>query len=268
MNKINKTAQKSNKTALLLLAGAIILTSFAPVTSSWASSDAEAKSSFTEEQKAELKDMFRQFINDNAELMMESVRKYQMDQEQKAAQTAQESLKEYLPFFANKDLPMIGNKDGDVTVVEFFDYNCGYCRKAFEDIIKLIKKDENIRVVFQDIPILSPTSQKMAEFSLAAHKQGKYFEMHKAFMEHRGSQSDEAFLKLAKDAGLDVEQLKKDAKSDEVKATINKIHQMAQTLGIRGTPGFVIGDQIYPGYIGKSGLEDAVKKARESSKSK
>jgi protein-disulfide isomerase len=260
-----KTAQKTTKTALLLMASASLLLTLAP-TSSLAQTGVE--SGFTEEQKAELQTLFRQFINDNPVLMMESVRNYQMDQEKKEAQTAQESLKEYLPIFASKDLPMMGNSDGDVTIVEFFDYNCGYCKKAFSDIMKLVEKDKNVRVVLQDLPILSPTSQKMAELSLAAQKQGKYFEMHKALMEYRGSQSDEAFLKLAEDIGLDVEQLKKDAASAEVQASIAEIRKISQALGVRGTPGFIIGNQIYPGYIGETALEDAIKQAREDAKAK
>ncbi len=263
MNKINKTAQKTTKTALLLMAGASMLMTLVPT-----AANADVKSSFTKEQKAELEVMFGQFINDNAALMMESVRQHQIDQEKKAKQTAQESLAEYLPLFANKDLPMMGNPDGDITIVEFFDYNCGYCKKAFSDLMKLVEEDKNVRVVLQDLPILSPSSQKMSELSLAAQKQGKYFELHKALMEYRGSQSDEAFLKLAGDIGLDVEQLKKDASSDEVRGGVTLIKQMAAALGVRGTPGFIIGDQIFPGYIGDGGLADAIKQARERAKAK
>jgi len=267
LNKINKTAQKTTKTVLLLMAGASMLMMLAPTATSHAA-QADAKSSFTKEQKAELESMFSQFINDNPVLLMESVRQYQMDLDKKAEQTAQESLVEYKAVFANKDLPMMGDPDGDVTVVEFFDYNCGYCKKAFSDILKLVEKDKNVRVVLQDLPILSPTSQKMSELSLAAQKQGKYFEMHKALMEYRGSQNDAAFMKLAEEVGLNIEQLKKDAAGAQVKAAIEEIKKMSQALGVRGTPGFIIGGQIYPGYIGESGLEEAIKQAREDAKAK
>jgi len=105
----------------------------------------------------------------------------------------------------------------------------------------------------------------MAEFALAAQKQGKYFEMHTALMDHRGAQSDEAFLKVAEEVGLDVDKLKVDAKSDDVAKEIAKSMEMAKDLGIRGTPGFVIGDKIYPGYIGVDGVKDAIKAARAAS---
>ena len=212
--------------------------------------------------------MFRRFVKDNPELIMKSIQEFHEKMEKKAKQTSQESLEDYQKIFMSNDLPMMGNPDGDVTIVEFFDYNCGYCKKAFSDIIKLVAEDKNIRIIFQDMPILSPSSQKMAELGLAAKKQGKYFEMHKALMEYRGSQNKEAFLKLAGELGLDIEKLKIDAESEEVKTAISEIRKMSQALGIRGTPGFVIGDNIYPGYIGKKGLLDAVKKAREADKAK
>ena len=244
---------------LILTTGAALIAS-APIAFA---AQADVKSSFTKEQKAELDVLLRQFVNDNPELIMESFRQFQEDQEEKAEQSAQESLERYKEGFADRNLPMVGNPDGDVTVVEFFDYNCRYCVKAFEDIMKFIEEDKNIRVVLLDMPILSQSSQIMATIGLAANKQGKYFEMHKALMEYSGSQSEEAFLTLAKDIGLDIEQLKKDMNSAEIKSMISKNRAMSHNLGIQGTPGFVVGDRIYPGYIGKNGLRKAVKEARE-----
>ena len=259
--------KKTHKTAFLLLAGASLLLTLSPLAAS-RTAQAETQSSFTAEQKTELETIFRQFVSDNPQLIMETVQRHVEDREQKAMMDAKESLKEYQKVFSNKNLPMVGNPDGDVTIVEFFDYNCGYCKKAFSDIMKLVDQDKNVRVVFQDLPILSPTSQKMAELSLAAHKQGKYFEFHKALMEYRGTQSDEAFLKVGEGVGLDTEQLKQDAKSGEVQKAISEIKEMSQVLGIRGTPGFIIGNEIYPGYIGPKGLSETVKKAREAAKAK
>lgn len=244
---------------LLLAAGIISTASILPAYTAQAET---ASSAFTVEQTAELDKMFRKFMTDNPETIMESVRLYQEQQEKRAQQTAQEKLADYQDEFAKKDAPMGGNPDGDVTLVEFFDYNCGYCKKAFSDIQKLIGEDSNLRVVFQEMPILSPTSTKMAALSLAAKKQGKYFEMHTALMDHRGNQSDATFLKLGEDLGLDTEQLKKDADSAEIKSEIDKAKKMAFELGIRGTPGFVIGDKIYPGYIGIDGLRKAIKEIR------
>ncbi len=219
---------------------------------------------FTSEQKQEVEALFKQFITDNPELILQSVKQYQEDQERKVMQSAQENLKEYQSYFAKKDLPMTGNPDGDVTIVEFFDFNCGYCKKAFEDVQTIIKDDKNVRIIFQDMPILSPSSAKMTNLALAAHKQGKYFEMHKALMDYRGSQNDAAFFKLAEELGLDMDQLKLDALGADVQASVTKSKDMAQALGIRGTPGFIIGNKVYPGYIGIEAMKKAVQEARES----
>ncbi len=223
---------------------------------------------FTAEQKQELETLFKQFLADNPEDILNSVNNYRIVKEKESQQSAQENLKQYESYYKRSDLPMAGNPDGDVTVVEYFDYNCGYCRKAFEDIVTLLNEDKNLRVIFQELPILSPSSQTMATLSMAAHKQGKYFEMHKALMDYRGTQNEAAYNKVAKEAGIDVEQMNKDAKSEEILSAIAKSSEMARNLGIRGTPGFVIGDKVYPGYIGLDGLRDAIKEARSASKSK
>lgn len=218
--------------------------------------------SFTPEQKKELEAMFNDYIMSNPKVIMDSVEKYRTDQEKRVQQDAEKNLEDYMPYFQRDDLPIAGNPEGDVTIVEYFDYNCGYCRKAFEDIQKIIDTDKNVRVVFQEMPILSPSSNGMAKLALAAHRQGKYFEFHTALMDYRGSQSEEAFLKVAAEVGLDVDQLKKDSESEAVLNEIRTSLDMARSLGIRGTPGFVIGDKVYPGYIGLDGLKNAVKNAR------
>lgn len=244
------------KTRFLALAGSLCVALLtAPM-------HANAEEVFTQEQKKEIEKLFKDYISDNPELILLSVRKYQEEQERKMMQSAQDNLKEYKEFFADKSLPMAGNPDGDVTVVEFFDFNCGWCKKAFDDVQKIIAEDSNARVVFMDLPILSPASEKMTKIALAAHKQGKYFEMHKALMDYRGSQNDAAFFKLAADLGLDMDKLKADMDSADVQAAIAKATAIAQALGIRGTPGFVVGDKVYPGYIGIEKLRNAVKQAR------
>ncbi len=221
---------------------------------------------FTDEQKAEIKGLFEEFLFEKPELILEAVDRYRADQEEQSKLSAQENLAKHASYFEGKDLPSMGNPDGDVTVVEFFDYNCGYCRKAFQDLVKLVEKDKNVRVVFQEMPILSPSSHQMAKVSLAAHAQGKYFEMHNALMDYRGSQSNESFYKVAEGLDLDIEKLKADTESAAMNASINKYLDRGRSLGIRGTPGFIIGDKIYPGYIGMKGLEDGVKKARDANK--
>lgn len=223
---------------------------------------------FTPEQVKELDVLFKKFLAENPEVILKSVDDFRASEEKKTQQSAQQNLAEYADYFTDASLPSAGNPDGDVTVVEYFDYNCGYCRKAYQDILTLIKEDTNLRVVFQEMPILSPSSKVMAGLAMAAHEQGKYFEMHKALMDYRGSQSDDAYNKLAEKIGLDVSKMQTDAKSVDIIASIDKSSDMARVLGIRGTPGFIVGDQIYPGYIGLDGLRNAIKEARSAQSAK
>ncbi len=248
----------SKKMKHLMLATGLILLPLAQTVPSHAES-------FTPEQKKELEVMMKDFIMNNPEVLLESVQQHQIREEERAQLSAQEKLVDYKDTFGKGGpLPEAGNPDGDVTVVEFFDYNCGYCKKAYQDIMKVIESDDKVRVVFIDMPILSPTSKLMAEISVAAHKQGKYFEVHQALMDYRGPQSADKYYELAEKAGVDIEQLKKDMKSAEVQTRINKNMQMAADLNIRGTPGFVIGGKLYPGYIGMQRLKDGIEDARSS----
>ena len=217
----------------------------------------------TDAQKEEIQAIVKDYIMSNPQVILDAVEQYRMEQEKMMEKNAQESLGSYKEYFAREDITIAGNPEGDVTIVEFFDYNCGYCRKAFEDVVKIIEADPNVRVVLQEMPILSPSSKTMAQIALAAHAQGKYFEMHTALMDHKGNQSNETFFKLAESIGLDIEQLKKDMESEKVLAAIGKSGDMARTLGIRGTPGFIIGDEIYPGYIGLDAMKKAVADARK-----
>lgn len=251
---------KNIKVAALMLGVACAGALFSP-----AMAKAQA---FTEEQKKELQTLIGDYIANNPQKILDAVNDHMRKQEEDSRASAVKNLEQYKEYFADKSLPMAGNPDGDVTVVEFFDYNCGYCKKAYQDIRALLEEDKNLRVVLQEMPILSASSATMAGVALAAHKQGKYFEMHMALMDYRGAQSEEAFLGLAKDIGLDVEKLKVDVSDPATRAAFEKASSVANSLGIRGTPGFIIGDKIFPGYIGLEGLRDAIKEARASKSAK
>lgn len=213
---------------------------------------------FSDAQKAEIETIVKDMIKANPEFVDTALRDYYKDQDESIKKNAEVKLQEYQDYFNKPDLPMAGNPDGDVTVVEYFDYNCGYCKKAFADVVKILEEDKNLRVVFQEMPILSPSSQTMAALALAAHQQGKYFEMHKVLMDYRGPQTIEAYVELAKKLGLDMAKLEADAKSTEIAESVKTSTEMAKNMGIRGTPGFVVGKKIYPGYIGLDGLKKAI----------
>ena len=220
---------------------------------------------FNDAQKAELEKMFNEYLMNNGELIIESVNKYQTQQVAAQQKEANEKAATLMAEFEKDDaLPMVGNKDGDITIVEFFDYNCGYCRKALAEVQKLLKADENVKVIFLDMPILGPQSQVAAQWSLAAAKQDKYFEYHKEIMNHNGPKDVNSLKKLAKKVGLDIKQLEKDKDSDDVKKTISANLEKAKSLNIQGTPGFVIENQVARGYITADQMEKMIAEIRNN----
>jgi protein-disulfide isomerase len=230
---------------------------------------AAAHAEMSAEQKLEIEGLVREYILQHGEILIESVNNYQAKQEAEANKESEKKAKDLVESFKKDDktLAMAGNPDGDVTVVEFFDFNCGYCKKAFEEVQSLLKDDKNVRIVFYDMPILGPNSLEMAKWALAAKKQGKYFDMHKALIQHQGDADEKTLKKLAKDAGLDAEQLAKDKDDPSIEAELKKHIETAQSLGIQGTPGFIIGDKIYRGYVPYSVMQDSIKEARKDKKS-
>lgn len=140
-----------------------------------------------------------------------------------------------------------GNPQGDVTIVEFSDYNCPYCKKAFTHLTNLIEKDKNVRIVLKEFPIFGERSEGAARVAIAAQKQGKYFDMHAALLKNRGANNEQTALALGEKLGLDVEKLRADANSDEVRKIIAETRALGNRLGIQGTPFYLVGDKIIPG---------------------
>lgn len=226
-----------------------------------------AKAEMTAEQKKEVEDLVKQYILEHGEVLIESVNKYQTRQEAEANKAAESKAAELLKSLKEeKNLALAGNPDGDVTVVEFFDYNCGYCKKAFTEIQSLVKDDKNVKVVLYDMPILGPSSHEISKWALASKKQNKYFEYHKALMSHNGEKTEEELKKIAKDAGLDADKLAKDKDDPAIEDEIKKHLAMAQELGIQGTPGFLINEKIFRGYIPYEQMQSSIKEIRAAKK--
>lgn len=219
---------------------------------------------FTDAQKTEIKKMFDEYLLNSGETILKSVNNYQADL---AEQDRVESSKKAEGFIdtlkGKKDLPMAGNPKGDITMVEFFDYNCGYCHKALEEIQKVIKANKDVKIIFMDMPILGPSSLEAAKWALASQVQGKYFEYHQALMSHAGEKNEDVFKKLAKDVGLDVTKLEKDKDNEDITKTLDDNIAQAQEIGIRGTPGFIIAGQLYPGYIPAEQMQQTIEEARK-----
>ena len=224
---------------------------------------AAQEASFSAAQKEELGTIIKEYLMDNPSVIMEAVESYRTQQEREAQKQAEERIAANIDALTSSDAPSVGNPEADVTVVEFFDYNCGYCKRALPDIQKVVDQDDNVRFVFQEMPILGDSSRKAAEWALAAHNQGKYFEYHVALMEHRGPKEDDQLEKLASDVGLDVEQMKKDIASGDIDKELQEALNMAREIGVSGTPAFIVGKTFIPGYIGEDGLKEAISQERE-----
>jgi protein-disulfide isomerase len=160
----------------------------------------------------------------------------------------------------------LGNPQGNVTFVEFFDYNCGYCKRAMGDMLTLLKDDPNLKIVLKEFPVLGPGSVEAAQVAVAVRMQDKtgkkYLEFHQKLLGGRGQADRAHALAVAKDIGMNMAQIDKDMQSPEVKATLEENFKLAEQLGLNGTPSYVIGDNVVVGAIGLQGLEEKINTAR------
>lgn len=236
--------------APLLLIGGVWFVQAGAQQESGASAPATTAGSaaFSADQKRAVEEIVRNYLVQHPEILFE----VQTALELKMAQQEMERTKSLVAEHAREiyrapNAPVAGNPDGDITVVEFFDYNCGYCKRGFSEILKLIEKDKNVRVVFKEFPILRDESEQAARVALAARMQGKYWEVHRDLISTKGLVNEAVGLKVAEKHGLDMAKLKADMASPEVKAELDRVKALAQTLQINGTPHFLVGDKAIGG---------------------
>ena len=235
-----KSCLKTAKAAALVIAGGLFL-------ASCGDSD-NGTGSISGDQKTAIEKIVHQYLVNNPQILIEMEQKFREDQAKKQAAAQQKAIVDNAEtIFRSKTSFVAGNPKGKVTVVEFFDYNCGFCQRAFRDIQRLLKSDKDVRFVFKEMPVLGPPSVDAARAAIAAKKQGKYFEMHRALFETPGPNTKEKALRVAKDLGLDVEKLKKDMQSKDVEKEIQEVLELANKLGIQGTPHFLIGRKVIQG---------------------
>ncbi len=209
--------------------------------------------------------IIRDYLRDNPDVVIDAIRTYQARQatiEQAQAAARLDGAREALE--RDPATPVAGNPDGDVTIVEFFDYRCGYCAKVLPAIQALIAADPGIRYVFKEYPILGPDSVIAARASLAVWRLApeRYMDFHRALLSTRGSLNEARILKLADSLGLDVPALKTTMAEGWVEAAIQANYQLGRSLNINGTPAFIVGDEVIPGAIGLEQLQELVKQAR------
>ena len=225
----------------ILIAICLVLTTMVP---SLARADLEATD------RATLNSIIEDFIRNNPEIVRDTLIALAAREEAERKQTGLAKVRD------DQGDPVMGNANGTITLYEFSDYNCGYCKRVFEPIQQLVRDNPDVRLVIKEFPILSQSSLVAAKAAIAAEMQGKFGDYHIAMMTYRGQITDAVVMRMAAQSGVDIEQLKSDMESPKTMAIIQRTRETAEALEIKGTPCLVVGDTVVPGAIG---LDELVK---------
>ena len=226
--------------------------------------EAQSADTFTKAEKAEISNLVRQYIKRNPEIILEALEDIQKREEiqKEKAQRTQLKLNEK---FIERDIddPILGNPDGKIVITEFFDYQCGYCKRMLKILLDISKNNNDVKIILKEYPILGPVSTLAAQVALAAKKQNKYAEIHAALMQLRGRLSEPAVFQIAKEVGLTTEQLREDMMDPKILKHLTRTRELGKQLMIRGTPAFIINDTISPGALTKYQLLELIADARQ-----
>ena len=221
------------------------------------SASAQAISS---KQRTEIEKIIKEYLLANPEILQEAYTELEKRRHLAAVQSNAKAL------FESSHQVVLGNPKGDVTMVEFFDYNCGFCKRAVADMLELLKTDPKLRIVLKEFPVLGEASVEAARVAVAVRMQDstgeKYLDFHRKMFDNRGANNKTQALAAAKAAGLDMSRLEKDLASDEVKATIDESYKLVDALGMSGTPTYVVGTEIVVGAVGLAALKEKINTAR------
>ena len=216
----------------------------------------QTKNSISHEiNKNQIDEIIREFIINNPNVLEKSILNYKESKAKKKFLSILNELKKV-------SNPKIHHKDKNLTIYEFFDYNCGYCKTMMNRLFETYERDKNFSIVFVELPILSQSSFDASIAALAAHNQNRYIEYHIELMKHQGNLNNSTLIMIAKKLNLDLKLFQDDLSNDRLRVTINKNRKIAQKLKLRGTPAFIIGNTIYPGALKKSDLMEAIKLER------
>jgi protein-disulfide isomerase len=228
---------------------------------------AASAQSFSDTQRGDIETIVRNYLIAHPEVLEEAMNELSKRQAAAEAEKHEASVATNAETIFNSPRGVVlGNKDGDVTFVEFFDYNCGYCKRAMADMLDLMKADPKLKVVLKEFPVLSEGSVEAAKVAVAVRMQDptgkKYLDFHQKLLGGRGPADKARAMAAAKDAGLDTARIEKDLASPEVRATIEENFKLAESMGMNGTPSYVIGKQVVVGAIGLDGLKEKIALAR------
>lgn len=228
-----------------------------------------AAAAFTDAQRAEIENIIKEYI---AEKHPEVLEQGLQTLQKRERDTAESKTKEQITgekdkIYNDSTSPISGNPKGNVTIVEFYDYQCGYCKMSEEAVERLVKEDKNIKFVYKEFPILGPVSAEASKAALASVKQNKFVAFHDAMMNKKDHLTSDMIYLIAKDVGLDVEKLKKDMNDSALNDTLNNNLKLGQDIGVHGTPMFIINDNVFPGALQYDQLKQAITDARSGKKS-
>ncbi|MCC0003746.1 MAG: DsbA family protein [Methylobacteriaceae bacterium] len=244
--------------ALALLAGA------------FAAAPAARAQQFNDAQRSEIGKIVHDYLINNPEVLREAFSELERRHKAEEAQqreTAIESVKKQI--FDSKYQVVVGNPDGKVTLVEFFDYNCGYCKKALSDLSRLAKENPDLRIVLRDFPVLGQGSVEAAQVAMAVAKQiqgDKFWTFHQKLLGGRGQAGKEQALAAARESGVDMARLEKDMKSPDIHAGYGEVMQIADKLALTGTPSWVVGKEVIVGAVGYAELNNKIANYRKCGK--
>ena len=228
---------------------------------------AASAQSFSDTQRTDIEKIVREYLIAHPEVLEEAMNELSKRQAAAEAEKHQASIAKNAEAIFNSPRGVtLGNRDGDVTMVEFFDYNCGYCKRAMVDMLDLMKADPKLKVVLKEFPVLSQGSVEAAQVGVAVRMQDpsgkKYLDFHQKLLGGRGAADKARAMAAAKDAGLDMTRLEKDLSGPEVRATLEENMKLAEAMGMNGTPSYVIGKQIVIGAVGLENLREKIGVAR------
>ncbi len=226
-----------------------------------------AAQEFSAPQKSEIERIIKEYLVSHPEVLQEAIA--ELDKRQAAAdvekaKAAVTSNAETL-FNSNRHV-VLGNPKGDVTMVEFFDYNCGFCKRAMADMLEMLKDDPKLRIILKEFPVLGPGSVEAAKVAVAVRMQDKsgkkYLDFHQKLLGGRGQADKARALAVAKEVGMDMKRIDTDMASDEVKVSLEESLKLAETLGLNGTPSYIIGTDVVIGAVGLDALRSKISTAR------
>jgi protein-disulfide isomerase len=218
---------------------------------------------FSDSQRHEIEDIIKDYLVNHPEVMQDVMAAIDKKQQEADAEKARTTIKQNnATLFNSPHQVVLGNPQGNVTMVEFFDYNCAFCKRALPDMLSLLKTDPNIKFVLKEFPVLGQGSVEAAHVAVAARMQDstgkKYIEFHQKLLGGRGPADKARALAVAKEVGFDMTRLEKDMDSDEVKTTIDENMKLAEDLGVSGTPSYIVGDEVVVGAVGLDALKEKI----------